>query len=1231
MDDRADSLAEDLDRLNEAAVRLLDPMIDPQLAGQPALQARRLGEALSDCARAGDKVGARGLNYLATLALPHLHKLGSGPAWEGSREPLEAWIGALVAFCAGHLPAEATGQLMTGLQELPEFPPVPDQFVTLIRRRLMQDAELIATLAAQVARQAMPPAAESADEVVDTIAEPPTLDDAIEGGDAGGDDASSLAAAVPASTFLSTGRAPDGGHDAARVAPEVPAQPIPVARDELEMLAQAMEVFAEETGEGLRALPSPDDASRPAARREWLEVETERLRHWLNAAGYVGVTPLVGLVGLAAESLDRWGDADDAQLAPIAERLFWLAEALAAFLRRPDAGQAARLVEGIADDRWPVHLAASAVGQAVQAITCLRIIGSRQVQPRQSAITGADLSLAIPAEADRRVVDNLLRELPPLSSRLSEAIESLAEGRADELAEAQRVAHTLKGSANTVGIRGVASLAHQLEDLLALVSRAPESAGPDTLAVLQEGADCLAEMSEAVAGIGPEPANALTVCQQVADEVARLAAGDLAETDEDEGTESSGAHDEPDMPDVAELADGADEPDVADAADDTGQADEATPSRDVVAVPPAADGTDQATDDRPEPAPPSPAASAPDQDEPLRVSARQLDQMLELAAQASILLAQAQEQLAQLQETRVTFRQGSERLQDLANELDRVVDLRAVSRGRSAPRAASVAGRDFDALELDQYDDLHTVSRRIAESGADSRLIDQQLDRQVAAIGDAIGQLERVQGDLRETVMRARMVPLATIVPRLQRAVRQAARMTGRRVRLTVDGDATAVDAQLLQALIDPLAHLLRNAVDHGIEDEDERVRAGKAPEGRIVLRVEHTGRELHLSCTDDGRGLDEAAVLRRARERGLVDAESRLTSAQVARLVMAPGFSTRDSATQLSGRGIGLDVVHRAVQQMRGAIDLASTPGQGTAVTITLPIALAGLPVLVARTGTHVLALSIRQVEHIVPGAGVLEGPEGEERFVLDDAVVPVRRLDELLGLPRGWFHRDRAIAGHAGSPAAPRSDVALLVRTADGAQVAVLAPELSQTRRVIVRPMPSWLAPLPGVEGACVLGDGSAAAVIDLPALLAGAPAHPVTTGAPIEPALRQPVCLVVDDSVSVRRSMEGFLRDLGFEVDAAGDGVEALARLEQRVPDLAIVDLEMPRMNGVELVTAMRHEERSCEVPIIMITSRASEKHRRLAIDAGVDVFLTKPYTEDELAGHIRRCLERRAWVG
>jgi chemosensory pili system protein ChpA (sensor histidine kinase/response regulator) len=1138
------------ERLNQAAAALLDPLVDPRLAEQPVLQARRLGEALMLCAQAAERAGVRGFSHLATLAVPHLQTLAGQGAWLPCRDAVEAWIGALIAFCAGHLPAGEAGTLMSALRELPGFPPVPPQFVTLIERRLASDAERIAGLAAV-------------------------------GADAG------LAGSGPV--------------DARRPAPAVPEAAVPVARDELDMLAQALQALADESAALLSAMPLSAEGPADGGRREWLDLIAERLRHWINAAGYIGLAPLSDLVGLAVQSVTRWVDqagpvgaaADAAQR----DRIAWLPGALADFLLSMAEDRARALCRGLADPRWPVALADDQVAAAVAAITCWRLVPSRQVQARDAPITEDDLSLRVPADADPQVVDNLLRELPGLSAGLADAVQAMADDPGPALADAQRAAHTLKGSANTVGIRGIATLAHQLEDLLALHARHAGDPSADSLALLEEGADTLAEMCEAVAGQGPAPAAAFAVATRLAAAVAGLAAGDgLGEP----ACEAPGKP--PGEPCVEAAGDATESAEVAD-------------NELATVLPPAEAGA----------APPSPDES---RDEPLRVQAAELDRMLELASQAAMLLAQSQEELARLQQTRAALRTESERLQDLAIELERVVDLRSLVVDRDAGQAG------FDALELDRYDDLHTVSRRIAEAGADSRLIDRQLDHHVAALGDAIGQLERVQTDLSETVMQSRMVPVATIVPRLQRAVRQAARMGSRRVRLEIAGDATAVDAQLLQSLVDPLVHLLRNAVSHGIEDPDERARAGKPEVGTVRLGFAHTGRELGVTCRDDGRGLDEERIVAQARARGLLGADApRPDAARIARLVLAPGFSTREAATQLAGRGIGLDVVQRAVTGLRGNLSLASEPGRGLTVSLALPVSMAGLPVLVARTATHVLALSVRQVEHILPGAQPHPDAAGHPVIDTPQGPVPARRLDTLLGLPEGWLSRaDPAQAAQADAPAPV--EAVLVVRGQDGEAVALIGPALAQTRRVVLRPLPSWLPRLPGVEGACVLGDGSAAAVIDLPQLLAAGGMQAASGGAPslvLPEAPRAPLCLVVDDSVSVRRATEAFVQDLGLRALGAGDGLEALVRARAEAPALAIVDLEMPRMNGVELVRALRADAQLRGVPVIMITSRASEKHRRLALEVGVDAFLTKPYTEDELAAQIRACLERHPALG
>jgi len=455
--------------------------------------------------------------------------------------------------------------------------------------------------------------------------------------------------------------------------------------------------------------------------------------------------------------------------------------------------------------------------------------------------------------------------------------------------------------------------------------------------------------------------------------------------------------------------------------------------------------------------------------------------------------------------------------------------------------------------------------------------------------------------------------------------------MSAKRANLTLVGETIGVDAQLLQTLIDPLAHLLRNAVDHGIEPPQEREAIGKAPEGSVRLEFHRVGRMLRISCRDDGRGLDVEAIRTRAVELGLIPAHAPLRDADLARTIMHPGFSTRRSATQLSGRGIGLDIVKQAVAALRGTIDVHSAPGAGIEVAIQVPEPMASQPVAVARSPSHALALSIRGVEQLLSPEGLIRDETGAPRFPYGDGFIAAEYLDERLGLPRGYFERElsaRAAAHPAGSipPHAQRAVAAIVARD-DGEMVALITPELGQTRSVVVRPLPSWMPRIDAIEGATVLGDGAVAPVIDLPALLARP--RGVRTQAIAAPGESRalPLCLVVDDSVSVRRSMEAFMRDLGFAVEEAADGMEALALVERRVPDLAIIDLEMPRMNGIELAATLRSHERTHGIGLIMITSRYSEKHRAMALDAGIDVFMTKPYTEDELTASVAHCMRAR----
>ena len=1099
------------EHLNRCAAALLDPLLD----AQDDVVQPRLAEALEVLAQSATALGLPGLAALAQQAAERLHAW-SAADWNRWQASVEEWVADVIAFCAGHLdPAAGAGLCDAPQQWLSDTPPAA---ASLMTERLREEALRIgAAAAAGIGAQSTAPA--QAQDVAD----------------AG----------------------------------------VRIARDELALLLDAVDALEEECLLPLAGLPWPAGAERQADALALIEDCAAGLARLAEAMRQLGLTPLAqGLAGPIA-ALHDWQRMPAAVDSAAVDRLQTVLGALAAFLRSPDASAQGHFLMACADPYWPAPDASLPAAQATP--IPLELVASRQVDGEPAALSPEDVSLALPVDVDADVLDSLLRELPPLAAEFSGLIEGLADpagrtaGWQDVLAQARRVAHTLKGAANTVGIRGIAVLTHRLEDLLQLLGDRAQPPDRVVGALLAEAADCLGEMSDAVAGLGEAPRNALALCGALGQQVQHL---------------------------LAEVGDQA-----------------------LTAM--TAEPDPRSTDAAPE------RAAALSDGETLRVPAVLLDRVLDLAAEAGILLARVQEQVAQLGEVRQAFRNDSDRLRDLAGELERLVDVRGVNLSGRLGRSG------FDPLELDEYDELHTVSRQIAEAGADARILDQQLDRQGAGLGDVLGQLERVQTELREAVMRSRTLPVRALLPRLQRVVRQAARMSGRQVVLQVEGEDTAVDARLLQSLLDPLAHLLRNAIDHGIESPAQRLQAGKPPTGRVTLSFQRDGRRLTVRCRDDGRGLDLEAIRIRAQAAGLIDASEQPDADELARLVLLPGFSTRQQATQLSGRGIGLEVVQRTVRRLRGRLSLSGVQS-GLQVTIDVPEGLVAIPVLLVRAAGLVLALSIRGVERILPAQGALRWESGALWFVDGSQTIAATRLEALIGWPEGHFAREAEQSDARGRrrAAAVRQpadgEVALLVRRADGARTAVIAPAPGQTRNLVVRQLPVWMPAIAGIEGATVLGDGAVATVLDLPTLLMPGAALKPTLHAE-QPARQLPLCLVADDSVSVRRAMSQFLEDLGFEVDAVADGSDALASARTRVPALAIVDLEMPRMNGIELCRALREDPALCAVPVIMITSRSTERHRALALQAGVDAFLVKPYTEDELAAEIRRCLVARPALG
>jgi chemosensory pili system protein ChpA (sensor histidine kinase/response regulator) len=454
--------------------------------------------------------------------------------------------------------------------------------------------------------------------------------------------------------------------------------------------------------------------------------------------------------------------------------------------------------------------------------------------------------------------------------------------------------------------------------------------------------------------------------------------------------------------------------------------------------------------------------------------------------------------------------------------------------------------------------------------------------------------------------MRTRMVPFDALVPRLRRVVRQAAGETGKNVQLKLDGAQGELDRNVLERMTAPLEHMLRNAVAHGLEAPADRKKNGKAEEGTIRIAVRREGSEVVLEVGDDGAGLNRSAIRKRAEERGLIRPEAVLADVDLDALIMEPGFSTADTVSRLAGRGVGMDVVASEVRQLGGALDIRSKKGEGTTFTLRLPQTLAVTQAVFVKIGETTYAVPIASVRGV--------GRVSRDLLAKDDATYAYG--GETYGL-----HDLGTLLGHAAAKAEGQMQMPLLLVRSGELRAAVSIDQVLGNREIVVKPVGPQVGSVPGIFGATIMGDGSVVVILDIAPLVRRQAALPRDVApAPVQETRRVPLVMVVDDSVTMRKVTGRVLERHNFEVATAKDGIDALERMDERVPDLMLLDIEMPRMDGYELATAMKADPRLRNVPIIMITSRTGEKHRQRAFDIGVERYLGKPYQEHELLRNV-----------
>ena len=602
-----------------------------------------------------------------------------------------------------------------------------------------------------------------------------------------------------------------------------------------------------------------------------------------------------------------------------------------------------------------------------------------------------------------------------------------------------------------------------------------------------------------------------------------------------------------------------------------------------------------------------PVASGPAM---LRVRADAVDRMVDQTGEISIARSRIESELRGLKGAMQELTDNVLRLRAQLRE----IEIQAESQMQAANPAQSVhaeLNEGFDPLEFDRFTRFQELTRIMAESVNDVQTVHQNLLRSVEGTDAALAAQARLNRELQQDLMRVRMVAFGTLSERLYRVVRQTAKDAGKRANLDVRGTSLELDRAVLERMTGPIEHVLRNAVTHGIETPAARVSVLKPEIGDIRIEVSQEGGEMRIALSDDGAGLDLARIRAKAVQSGLLASEAQLADEEVANVIFHPGFSTAAELTQSAGRGVGMDVVRSEVAGLGGRIELGNRPGQGLTLTIYLPLTLALMQVVMVRAGTRVDALPAVIVEQVMQYR-----PEQLADVVIRGHVewngrrYPMRYLSHLLG------------EQHAAAETRRLAPV-LLMRSGASALALQVDEILGGNQEVVVKAMGPQLQSVPGVAGVTLLGSGEIVLILNpvpLVALTAAAAPAPVSPAAVDLP----PLVLVVDDSLTVRKITGRLLERQGYTVATARDGVEALEKLKEARPDVMLVDIEMPRMDGFELTRHLRADATLANLPVIMISSRTADKHRNVARELGVDVFLGKPYQEDELLGHIKALL-------
>jgi chemosensory pili system protein ChpA (sensor histidine kinase/response regulator) len=836
----------------------------------------------------------------------------------------------------------------------------------------------------------------------------------------------------------------------------------------------------------------------------------------------------------------------------------------------------------------------------------------------------------------------------------------------EEFAALKRPLHTLKGGARMAGVMTMGDLAHELESLIIGIEMGMVPPSREARDALQSSLDELAQMRDLMAANAPVPA-ARALLRRVrtlnGSEPVPAAAAAAAPAPQPTPIEAPAVAVPPPEP----FAEDAAQPDATDTLPGTESsegdtviepspiaeaaseapwepaADQDFPATDFTAAPsppPASNVIELQLPEHaaPPPPPPEPAPSAPfnppslaaslpsfqrlmaqaavppgrephapaERVEMARVDADLLNQLLNQAGEVSIARSRVEQQLGSVEFNLGELSRTVTRLKEQLSKLEIETEAQILHRHETEMSSRADRG-DFDPLELDRYSSIQQFSRALAETANDVASIQAMLESLTQDAQNQLIHQGRTVTELQNGLMRTRMVSFQRHVQRMSRIVRQTGSDTGKKAELVVEGATGEMDRQVLERMLPPFEHLLRNAVVHGIESPEKRAEAGKPETGRITLALRREGAEVLVEVGDDGGGMNLGAIRRKAIALGMIREDQALTDQEAMALILEPGFSTAESLTQAAGRGVGMDVVAVEVKKLGGSLNMETDPGKGSKFLIRLPLTLAVSHALILGVGDEQFALPMPTIEGVVrvPREEALQHLRSEAAtYTYGGHKYRFQHLASFVGLEAGTLPDDE-----------PTVPVAMV--RAGELSTGVVAEQLVGTREIVVKPVGPQIASIRGVAGATIMGDGRIVVILDIGSLVRGGWRGREKPGAVREQRVdRRITALVVDDSITVRRVTQRLLERNGMRVLTARDGEDAVHVMEEHVPDVVLLDIEMPRMDGYEVAQHMRSTPRLKNVPIIMITSRVGEKHRARAVEIGVDEYLGKPYQESQL---------------